>query len=309
MEYQEFLCVVEKKMNQKLEGGVTASIQIAVKNNGRIKKGIMIENPAVNISPTIYLEEFYEQFQQGEPLDNIIRSVINFYESVKYEEPWDIKKIECYQEVRDKIVFKVIHTKRNQEMLRCVPHIGMLDLSIVFYVLLEAEKNGTAVILVRNEHLEYWGIEKEVLFPLACGNAKRLLEASLMTMRETVEEILDPGCEIPHNLLKESVDAGIKTEGKDVMYILTNTIRSFGAACMLYPEVLETAGKVLEENYYILPSSVHEVILVPESQSPDPEKMTAMIRSVNETQVEEEDQLSDHAYYYDRRKKQMISSF
>ena len=91
-EYQEFLYEVEKKMNQKLKGGITASVHIAVKNNGRIKKGILIEDPAVNISPTIYLEEFYEQFQQGEPFESILLEVMRFYEAVKYEEPWDTGK-------------------------------------------------------------------------------------------------------------------------------------------------------------------------------------------------------------------------
>lgn len=304
MEYQEFLYAVEKKMNQELKGGITASIHIAVKNNGRVKKGILIENPAVNISPTIYLEEFYEQFQQGESMERIVQGVMSFYESVKYEESWDTKKVECYEEVRDKIVFKLIHTKKNQELLSEVPCVEVLDLSIVFYVLLEVKKNGTAVMLIRNEHLEKWGIESEALFPLACDNAKRLLAANLLTMRETVGEILDVDCDSPRNLLAVSAEKG--EHAKDVMYILTNSIRSLGAACIMYPGVLETAGKVLKENYYILPSSVHEVILIPESQSGNPKEMTAMVREVNETQVEEEEQLSDHVYYYERKKKQLI---
>ena len=107
MDYQKFLCVVEKKMNQRLKGGITASIHIAVKNNGKIKKGIMVENPQINISPTIYLEEFYERFQKGESLERIISDLIDFYEAVKYEESWDTSKVERYEAVQDKIVIGI----------------------------------------------------------------------------------------------------------------------------------------------------------------------------------------------------------
>lgn len=306
MEYQEFLCVVEKKMNQKLKGGVTASIHIALKNNGKIKRGLMIESPDVNISPTIYLEEFYERYRQGETLEEIVLGVMRFYEAVKYEKSWDMTNVKCYERVRDKIVFKLIHTKKNEEMLVDVPHIDVLDLSIVFYVLLEVQQDGTAAMLIRNEHLNIWNIEEKVLFPLACENAEKLLPACLFTMKETVGEMLELGLGVPKNLLKSSEKTLIEENPRDVMYVLTNSIRSFGAASLLYPQVLEQIGRLLKENYYILPSSVHELILVPESEGVGPKEMTAMIREVNESQVAEEEQLSDHPYYYERKKKQLM---
>ncbi len=311
MEYQEFLYEVEKKMNQKLKGGITASVHIAVKNNGRIKKGILIEDPAVNISPTIYLEEFYEQFQQGEPFESILLEVMRFYEAVKYEEPWDTGEIESYEAVRDKIIFKMIHTKRNHTLLSEVPHIEVLDLSLVFYVLLEVKKNGTAAMLIRNEHLELWGITGEGLFSLARENAGKLLPARIYTMREMVEEVMDSDPEALHDLLSVVSDESERMEKerkkRDVMYVLTNSIRSFGAACLMYPGMLEAAANVLKENYYILPSSVHEVILVPESKGTAPEEMAEIVREINATQVEEEEQLSDHVYFYERRKKKLMT--
>ena len=70
MTYQEFVCAIETKMNQKLEGGVKAAQYTAIKNNGKVKKGLLIETPGVNISPTIYLEEFYQRFTDGESMED-----------------------------------------------------------------------------------------------------------------------------------------------------------------------------------------------------------------------------------------------
>lgn len=303
MEYQEFLCVVEKKMNQKLKGGITASIHIAVKNNGKIKRGILVEDPSVNISPTIYLEDFYERFQKGESLEEITDTLMDFYEAVRYEKSWDTTRMESYEGIKDQIVFKLIYRNRNQELLSAVPHFDLLDLSIVFYVLLEVKQEGTATMLIRKEHLKKWGIGDKELFSTACANSVHLLPAQLYTMKEIVGEVFEPDKKTgeSHNLLKYP-----EQKKRDVMFVLTNTIRSFGAACMMYPGILETIGKMLGEDYYILPSSIHEVIIVPKSQGFTQKEMTKMVQEVNTTQVEDEEQLSDHAYYYDRKKKQLI---
>lgn len=308
MEYQEFLCVVEKKMNQRLKGGITASIHIAVKNNGRIKKGIVIENPTVNISPTIYLEEFYERFRKGESMERILTELTEFYEEVKYDESWDTKRVESYEAVRDKIVFKLIHTEKNQELLKDIPHIEVMDLSIVFYVLLEIRQESTASMLIRNEHLEVWGLEEKSLFSLACENAERLLPARLFMMLEIMEESLDPKMTTPRNLLDiPKGEVCGENGGKwDIMFVLTNSIRSFGAGSLFYPGVMEAAGKIIQEDYYILPSSIHELILVPKSQGLEKKEMEAMVRDANNTVVAAEEQLSDHYYFYDREQKKLM---
>lgn len=319
MDYQRFLCVVEKKMNQRLKGGITASIHIAVKNNGKIKKGIMVENPKVNISPTIYLEEFYERFQKGESLESIICDLIDFYEAVKYEESWDTSKVECYEAVQDKIVFKIIHTEENRNLLKEIPHIDILDLSVVFYVLLEVKKDGTATMMIRNEHLEIWGMKEEELFPLACKNAQKILPVRLFMMKEIVEEILNPESEEPQNVLdlpelfkrgriqkEENIEGSSEETAADVMFVLTNSCRSYGAACLLYPDIMDVIGTIMGESFYILPSSIHELILVPQSKGLGKPEMEELVKEVNETQVKDEDQLSEHIYIYDRKIKKLF---
>lgn len=302
MGYQDFLYAVEKELNNKLKEGIKASVYTAIKNNGREKKGVMIEMQGSNAAPTIYLEGFYLRFQRGEPMERLIHEIMTFYNSVRSQEIWDCSRFENYSEISGRIVFKLIHSSKNRMMLRKVPSIEVLDLSIVFYMLLEMDKNGTASIQISNEHLEKWGIQKEELFQIAVKNIRRLLPAEFFTMRHAIEEMLESqeDCKT-ENLLEQ-----VKKDKKDVMYVLTNTIRNYGAACMMYPHVLEMIGDMIHEDFFILPSSVHEVIIVPESKGLEPAEMDDMVAEINETQVEPEEVLSDHAYFYQREGKRLM---
>lgn len=301
MEYQEFLCVIEKKMNQELKGGAAASLHTAVKNNGKVKQGVMIKTPGINISPTIYLEEFYQRFQKGETISEILNDLLTFYESVKCEKSWDTNAVERYEEVRDKIVFKVIHTKKNEELLETTPHIRLLDLSIVFYVLLEAKEEAVSSILIGREHLAVWKIKEAELFPLACENLKTLLPAQMLSMQSVIRELFYSGEKTAENLLN-----GSEILTQDFMYVITNPIRCFGAACIAYPGLLDKIAGLLKESYYILPSSIHEVILVPESRGILQNELNKMIVDVNTVQVKEEERLGDHAYFYNKDTKQLV---
>ncbi len=95
-------------------------------------------------------------------------------------------------------------------------------------------------------------------------------------------------------------------QSDDIMFVLTNSLRSFGAVCILYEDILFHIGNLLRENFYILPSSIHEVIIIPESQAPCKETLNEMIVEINESQVEREEVLSDHVYYYNREMKDLI---
>lgn len=302
MEYKEFVCAVEKQMNRRLQGGVRASIYTAVKNNGQEKKGIIVETPGVNISPTIYLEEFYTHFQSGDSLEKVVKDILEFYESVRCEESWDYTQIENFDKMRKKLAIKLINTEKNRKVLENIPHRQFLDLSIVFYLLMEVKSEGCATILVNEEQRKRWGISVDELYKAALYNAQRLLPAQFLTMRQTLEEILvgPDGLPAGKNLLAAKDDSE-----KDAMYVLSNSEKSFGAACIVYPHILEMIGDILEEDFYVLPSSIHEIVIVPESKSLDQEEMDEMVAEINESQVAPEEVLADHAYFYRREIKQI----
>ena len=302
MDYQEFLCAIVRELNKRLKEGVQASVYTARKNNGSEKQGIMIKAEGVNAAPAIYLEELFERVLKGERMELVVEEILDFYKGVECCGVWDCSQFQKYENIRERVVFRVIHTDKNKKLLECIPYTEVLDLAIVFYVLLEQDKNGTASIQISNEHLKMWGIQKEELYRAALRNVAKLLPAEFFTMRHAIEEMLEADSDEKENLLEIGED-----EKQDVMYVLTNSLRNYGAACLFYPHVLEMVGEMLKEDYYVLPSSVHEVIIVPESKALDADEMSEMVVEINETQVEPEEVLSDHAYFYQRDSKKLMA--
>lgn len=295
MNYQQFIEEVERRVKEKIKGNETMTVYIhtAVKNNGKERKGITVSEKGIHISPTIYLEEYFQQFQEGKPIEKIVEKILQLYEEIKCSHPCEESLLQNYEELKGKFACKLIHRGKNEKLLNDIPYVPWMDLAIVVFVLLEVSPYGTATVLVRKEHLEIWGLTEAQLFDEAKKNTPILLPYQFCPMRKLLQEIC------PY-----AVDEG--EEEEESLYVLSNKLRSFGAASMLYDGILEKVGQKLGENYYILPSSIHEVIVVPESKSPVKQDLEEMVREINETQVEEEEVLSDRVYYFSRKENRLF---
>ena len=295
MNYQQFIEEVERRVKEKIKGNETITVYIhtAVKNNGKERKGITVSEKGIHISPTIYLEEYFQQFQEGKPIEKIVEKILQLYEEVKCSHPCEESLLQNYEELKGKFACKLIHRGKNEKLLNDIPYVPWMDLAIVVFVLLEVSPYGTATVLVRKEHLEIWGLTEAQLFDEAKKNTPILLPYQFCPMRKLLREICP-----------SAVDEG--EEEEESLYVLSNKLRSFGAASMLYEGILEKVGQKLGENYYILPSSIHEVIVVPESKSPVKQDLEEMVREINETQVEEEEVLSDRVYYFSRKENRLF---
>lgn len=295
MNYQQFIEEVERRVKEKIKGNETITVYIhtAVKNNGKERKGITVSEKGIHISPTIYLEEYFQQFQEGKPIEKIVEKILQLYEEVKCSHPCEESLLQNYEELKGKFACKLIHRGKNEKLLNDIPYVPWMDLAIVVFVLLEVSPYGTATVLVRKEHLEIWGLTEAQLFDEAKKNTPILLPYQFCPMRK-----------LPREICPYAVDEG--EEEEESLYVLSNKLRSFGAASMLYEGILEKVGQKLGENYYILPSSIHEVIVVPESKSPVKQDLEEMVREINETQVEEEEVLSDRVYYFSRKENRLF---
>lgn len=285
MTYFQFIHAVETKVKKEVEEEKTVSIHTNVKNNGVRRSGIMISEKGINISPTIYLEEYFHQFRMGYPLEQIAKDIVGLYEKIRFQNSWeDGEKVKDYEFVKDKIIYRLIGREENQELLKEIPYKSYLDLAIIYYVLLEVDEYGMASMMVRAEHMDMWKVTEEDLYYRASKNTQELLPYEFAPMRTVIEEL--PTWD------------GRGTGRK--MYILSNEMRSYGAAALIYPDCLRKIAGVVGENFFVIPSSVHETIIVAESEAPGREELGSMIEEINETQVEAEEVLSDRAYYYDR---------
>lgn len=292
MTYDQFVQTVENKIKEAVKDNIDVCVYTAEKNNGTIRKGITLTEKGINISPTIYLEKYYESYLKGNSVENIAADALRLYEEVRFQRSWRDERIRHYDQMKEKIVYRVINFEKNKNLLREIPYFPYLDLAIVFCVLLEVTDYGTATMMIRNEHLRMWGVSREEVYREAEENTKKLLPCEIASMSAVMEEL-----------------TGVKEAGeKDGMLVLSNKNRSYGAAVILYPERLKEIGEYLQENYYVLPSSIHEVIIVREREGFTLEELSSIVSEINRTQVEPEEILADHAYYYNREKATLYFS-
>lgn len=283
---RRFAEVVSRAVSEELGSEYQVKLQEVIKNNGVVLQGLVILSSNSNLSPTIYLNPFLEAYENGMPLVDIVARILDIYRRDMPAGNIDMNFFRDFEKVKEGICYKVISRERNRALLERIPHIDFLDLSICFFYAYRNEELGDGSILIYNNHLEVWQCSMETLLCLAKENAPRLYPWRLTNMGELLQSFMGGGrgidpMEIP-------------------MYVLSNEHRVFGAVSMIYPDVLAEAGRMLGENFFILPSSVHEVILLPERAAGDVASMREMVREINLTQVAPEEVLSDNLYFYNR---------
>ena len=293
MNYQQFVSTLREKLFSILGETTDVQLHTALKNNGNERVGLTFSDKSVNLSPTIYLEEFYKHYQDGETIEDIAECILEVYHEVKFEHSWDVHSISDFDAIKEKIVYKVIHEKQNETLLKELPFVPYLDFAIVFYILFEVDEKGTATIPVTNELVRLWETSLTEIHQIAKQNTPQLLPAVFKPMRIVIEELLGNPCD---NIVRAD----------DIMFVLTNSLRNLGAACILYDDILFHICNFLKDSFYILPSSIHEVIIIPETHAPDKDTLNDMVLEVNETQVGPEDVLSNHVYYYDCRQHTLL---
>ena len=208
----------------------------------------------------------------------------------------DMRQYLTYGSVKGSIVYKLISTERNGELLEDIPHMDFLDLSIVFQCLVTEDEFGIASMLIHNVHLKLWDVTVEELYKAARENTPIIMPHTIKSMAEVLCEIAE--AENPEEFdydecMKEYAD-------KEPMYVLSNEKRIEGAACMLYPNRIRDFSDIIGSSLYIIPSSIHELLLLPTKDTENKDEIRSMIKEINDTQVSENEILSYSLYYYDR---------
>lgn len=284
MNYQEFVGSVTGFLRESLPCDTELDLVPLEKNNGVIMDGLSIRKRGQNVAPTIYLDSYYRDYLAGRSLQNIYDQILEYCEDCSFMERFDVDFFSDYRKIRPTVVYKLINYEKNQELLERIPHLPFLDLAIVFYCLLTDTPVGNATVLIHNSHLELWNISCSELYRDARKNTRRILPAELNTMVDVIRELSEG--------MDEPEDLGVP------MYVLTNSRRALGAACILYDGILKVCEQRIGEAYYLLPSSIHEWILIPASVISDQQELLAMVRDINETQVREIEVLSNQIYLY-----------
>jgi hypothetical protein len=300
MEYNEFLEYVKNSMEQIMGEEAYIEIKDIIKNNDSIWKALIIREEEDNITPTIYLENYYEEFKRGEKLPVIVGRIFKAYKDHKVKESINFESFKNFTAISDRIVYKLINTKCNELLLKEVPHMDYLDLSLVFYCLIDNGPFENASMTINFNHLNLWGIEVDELLKVALVNTPKLLPYKIASMEEVIKEIIGDSENRDFFDIPEDDDKRIS------MFVLTNEAKINGAACILYKKVIKDFAKEIDRDIYIIPSSIHEVILVPQEKSVSIEELNNMVVQVNEDEVAKHEILSDHIYQYRRTEDEIM---
>ena len=282
---ESFETVVKEGLEERIPGAKKISFQSVIKNNDRRLRGCVIERPDSNMSPTVYIDDMYQDIQDGRVgVDEVIDRIAKAFSSQSEVSSFDVHSFIDWERAKGKIVMRLISRERNKELLQDVPSTevaGMDDLAIVFTFLLEVGDEGQGSIMIKNAHMKEWGVEIEDLQSVAEQNAPRLLPAMVQPMEYILGAV---GIDSPN--------VGIG------MTVITNSSKTYGAAAILYKGLLKDLAKRMNtEELILIPSSVHEMLAISGSNT-HIDDVNEMIREVNDSQVAPGDQLGDHAYRY-----------
>ncbi len=296
MKFQEFTEKVLEKMKECLGESYETEIQQIRKNNDVLLHGLTIRSKQSNIVPTIYLESFYELYQNDVSLENIVSKIYNIYQESLPKENIDMNFFKDFNKVKDRIVYRLVHAKRNRELLQDVPYIPFWDLAICFSYAFWSEELGDGMILIHNNHMEEWGVNYHQLMQLAEVNTPRLFPVTFYGINEVLKQM--------------HLEIDLSECGEEQLYVLTNRQKIYGAAVILYPQALTWIAEQLKSDFYILPSSIHEVLVLRKERFHELQRegkiLHEMIRDINIIQLSAEEVLSDYPYFYDRSERKLI---
>lgn len=288
MTYSEFTEALLSFVRMDLPEECSAKLHTVIKNNDTRLTGLTITETGRNIAPTIYLDHYYEKYCEGMEVNQIVDEIVQTYLEYRPREDFDMTFFTDYEKVKDRIVYKLVNRERNKELLQDVPYVPFLDLAVVFCCLLRDNPGGSATVLIRQKHMELWHVTTKDLFALAKENSPRLLSYELEDMNALMKQI-----------------CGEDTMESGQMYVLSNRQRLFGASCILDETLMEQIAKEQDSGFYVLPSSIHEVILLPRHTPDTSEALSRMVQEINATHLSSEEVLSDHVYYYDFKQKKL----
>lgn len=246
-----------------------------------------------SVSPTLYINHMYEHYLETENLQEVLQSAARRMDMAFKEMP-EVGDVNL-EGAKDNIVFQVINTLQNEDMLRDMPHREFQDLSIIYRWVVKVDENGIQSSAIRNNLAEQLGMNEEQLFKCAVENTRRIFPPTVKSMNDVIREMF-----ISDGMPAEVADMMIGEMPEDkMMWVISNDRGINGAGSMLYEDNLHKLAMKLETDLYILPSSVHECIAVSTNVG-DPYELAEMVSEINMGQVALEDRLSNQVYHYDK---------
>lgn len=271
-------------------------ITVNYKNNTK-RDGILVLGKDETMAPVLYLDDFYKEMYERElPMDMVMKKMAEVYQqALAKKEDMPMPQYRNPQVVLKNLYTQAINFEKNQEFLKTVPYLQINDLAII-----PRSKIGENYSMVVTDDLcSDLGFDGDTILAKAINNNIEVTKPSLNVMGDILTQLLENSPEVNQEML----DA-IQNEPLP-MYVLTNQDKYHGASLIANKQLLDAIGKAMGQDYYILPSSVHELLILPQSEAPNVKYLKEMVMEVNRTELAPEEFLSDNVYFYDGKSREV----
>lgn len=259
--------------------------------------GVVITPEGSNIGVTLNVDALFEAYENGATMEDVVAHAadmaINGFEN---QPEVDVTALTDYEQMKEKLVMEVVSTETNKDLLAKVPHKEVEDMSVVYRFELGSDDNGRATVLATNEMIAMMGITAEQLHADAVENAPKLKPAQITGMSEVMVEMMGV-------TVDELALIGMPAPENEQMYVATVPDKIHGAGVLAYQDFMDQAAERVGGDFFILPSSIHEIIVVPDNGEMNLKDLEDMVKEVNATQVSLADKLTDSVYHYDAQNK------
>ena len=277
-----------------------ADVKVSVNEVNKLNESyeaITVTPEGSNIGVNMSLEKFYDAVQDGTPYDSVVDKAVDVINNGIDKRPEiDVESLTDYSQMKEKLAMEVVSAEANKDMLQNVPHQNMEDMAVVYRFVLNSDEEGRASILVTNQILDHMGVTPEQLHADALENAPQIKPAEIKGMSEVMAEMMG---------YDQAAMMGIVPVAPEdeQMFVATVPDKVHGAGVLAYQDFMDQAAERVGGDFFILPSSIHEVLIVPDNGKMDLKDLENMVKEVNETQVAPADKLTDSVYHYDSKEK------
>ena len=265
-------------------------IETIRKGSGNEYEALMIgpKDKKLSIIPALNITEAFRKYENGTPFDQVMDKLAEIRMNAGLPN-FNKEDIFNYDKIKDMIFPRLINTDANKEYLADKPHRNIEDLSIVYAVRVSEDANGFAEAVITDDLANMWGVDQEELNDRAMENI-----GERPPVFANIEEMIFGGMTNPDYEIED-----IEPENYSLpFFVLTNQQKSKGAVLAIDPKTMNRITEKLGD-VYVIPSSVDETLIVPKNAVDDVNRLVAMVKEVNASEVRPEDQLSNNIYEYD----------
>ena len=305
MDFEEFKNSVAEQIKDFLPekySDATVDLQEVTKNNDTVLTGLIIRTEDTNIAPNIHLDHYFEQYQDGRDMNDILQNIANVRVNNEMSQGFDVSKLKDFMQVKDHLACKLVNAELNSDYLADKPHTMMEDLAVMYVVDLGKNKSGHLTAPVTDNLLEQYGVTVGELHDIALNNLAES-QIEFKSIRDVLVEMMFPGG------MREGDPRAFMIPPEEecpAMYVLSNEDKFNGAAVLLDSGTMENISEKFGGDFIVLPSSIHEAIILPASEDMDRQMLEFMVQSINAGEVPPEEKLSDHVYMYDSQEKELV---